>query len=183
MRRLDVFIALAGLGACRLGGPRANPDDYVSFPDAATDVFVSVTPPEGDDGGGSPPEKDAGGGPSDDGGATSGDDGGGFGGSDAAGCSPMVAVCDPVHNTGCNPLQQCDVNPLQAGVPTGQCVFGMDAGGACTASIFSESCLPGSTCVDAGCRLLCFCDTDCPTGQCCSDRSGPPGFTLCRPCP
>jgi hypothetical protein len=100
------------------------------------------------------------------------------------GCSSTAAVCDPVHNTGCNPFQQCDVDPSQASTPTGLCLFGggTDAG-TCLATIFTESCPAKSTCVDGGCRTLCFCNGDCPVGECCSDRSGPPGFTMCGGCP
>jgi hypothetical protein len=179
------LVALGVLGACRFGGPSANPYEYVSFPDAATDApYASsaddASPPPADDS--SPP-------PPDDGGP--GDDAEGGGDSDgppddAAGsgsCSGTVAVCDPIHNTGCNPLQQCDVDPLETSTPTGLCVFGAMEAGVCASSIVSESCPPKSTCVDGGCRQLCFCNADCPVGQCCSDTSGPPGFILCRTCP
>jgi hypothetical protein len=168
-------LSLAGLVACRFGGPSANPDQYVAFADATADrapALMTTTP--GDDGGSTMPVDDAAEAPPD----------AGLDDATEGGCSSTVAVCDPVHNTGCNPLQQCDVNPLQTNMPTGQCVLGgsMDAG-LCIASIFTESCAPGSTCVDGGCRQLCFCNADCAPGQCCSDTSGPPGFTLCRPCP
>jgi hypothetical protein len=53
----------------------------------------------------------------------------------------------------------------------------------CLSTIVTESCPPMFTCVGGSCRQLCFCNGDCPIGQCCSDMSGPPGFTLCRPCP
>ncbi len=175
---------VAGLAtACRLGGPSADPDQYVAFPDAAKDATSASMPPLS--GGGSPPSP-AGDASADD--LEAGDlEAGDF---DAAlddpstPCSSMVTVpvCDPVHNTGCNPLQQCDVDPAQT-KPTGLCLFGGGAdGGACTSSIFTESCAPKSTCVDGGCRPLCFCNADCPLGQCCSDRSGPSGFKLCGPC-
>jgi hypothetical protein len=187
------LVSLAAVGACRFGGPSANPDDSVSFRDAGADgVPISPSPTSGDDAASTPAGDEAampaGDVRSPSGDAPSGDAGGFDSAPDdvaqTGACSSTVAVCDPVHNTGCNPLQQCDVNPLQATVPTGQCVFGggVDAGG-CTASFVNESCAPKSTCVDGGCRQLCFCNADCPPGQCCSDTSGPPGFTLCRPCP
>jgi hypothetical protein len=175
--RYGLAVALA---ACRVGGPSANPDDYVAVLDAAVDSGgTPMTLKSGDD---SVPASDGDAGvalPSDD---AAGDNEGGATPGDAS-CSSTVAVCDPVHNTGCNPFQQCDVNPLQASMPTGQCVLGgtQDAG-ACTVSIFNESCAPGSTCVDGGCRHLCFCNADCPVGECCSDPSGPHGFTLCGAC-
>jgi hypothetical protein len=178
--------SLAGLVACRIGGPTESPDEYVSFPDATADHAVALmTTPTGDDGPSTPP------------GAATGSDApaddleGGGGDFDSAlddlsdgGCSSTVAVCDPVHNTGCNPFQQCDIDPSQASTPTGLCLFGggTDAG-TCLATIFTESCPPNSTCVDGGCRTLCFCNGDCPVGECCSDRSGPPGFTMCGGCP
>jgi hypothetical protein len=176
VKRRYAFL-LVGLWACRIGGTSADPYAYVSFPDAATDGTSSPMGPSGDDGPGVSPGSDA-----------SADDIDGGDGDAAPGdpdglCSVTVAVCDPVHNTGCNPLQQCDVNPSQTTALTGQCIFGGGAdGGACTTSIFTDTCPARSTCLDGGCRQLCFCDTDCPAGQCCSDRSGPLGFTLCGPC-
>lgn len=176
-------LALPALVGCRLGGPTGSPDEYVAFPsDAAIDGTAGGMTVFGDD---------ATGAASDDGTGATGDDGGGDDADDFAsdaGCTSTVAVCNPVHNTGCNPLQQCDVNPTPPtpGMPTGNCVFGSgsDAGaaGACTMSVFTESCAAGSTCVDGGCRQVCFCNADCPTGQCCSDTSGPAGFTLCGAC-
>jgi hypothetical protein len=184
-------ISLFALTACQIGGPYSNPYDYAQVGDASGDVSLATEPAlAGDDaapasGDDAPAALTEDVGPaSDDGGG--GDDGGlGTGPGDGGGaCSPAVAVCDPVHNTGCNALQQCDVNPFQATTPTGQCVLGGGAeGGACTVSIFNESCAPGSTCVSGTCRQLCFCNSDCPAGQCCSDHTGPGGFTLCRPCP
>jgi hypothetical protein len=172
-------VFFAGLSACRIGGPSADPYEYVAFPDAAmNDSSMSAAVPAGDDG--SP--------------ASTGDDAGGdldAGDLEAAPDDPdalcsstvAVAVCDPVHNTGCNPLQQCDVNPSQTNTLTGQCIFGGGAdGGVCTTSIFTDTCPARSTCVDGGCRQLCFCNADCAPGQCCSDRSGPPGFVLCGAC-
>jgi hypothetical protein len=176
-------VLLGGLTACRFGGPSTNPYDYMTYPDAAMDATSTSLPPPsaGDDGPPGSPAGDASGGDLDAGDLDAGDlDDGDL---DTL-CSPavMVAVCDPVHNTGCNPLQQCDVDPSQMTMPTGLCVFGGGTeGGACTMSIFTESCPPKSTCVDGGCRPLCFCNADCP-GQCCSDNSGPPGFTMCGPC-
>lgn len=194
MRLRRGAIVLVGLGACRFGGPSANPYAYVSFPEEG-----GVDASSADDGGGSgAPPSDATTGPpgsdgarSDDGASgddASGEDAGGDASSGAAeggSCAATVAVCNPVHNTGCNPLQQCDVDVSQTTTPTGLCVFngGASDTGPCSSSIVSESCPPQFTCVGSGCRELCFCDADCPAGQCCSDTSGPQGFTLCRPCP
>lgn len=178
-----LLAALAGLAACRFGGPSANPEQAVTFPDAS--IVDAGRGPTGDDVTASP-EPDGTAPPGDDGGPA-GDDGGGLdaGAGDgpvSGNCAATVPVCDPVHNTGCNPFQQCDVDPLQS-APTGLCLFGAMEAGVCTSSIVSESCPPRSTCVDGGCRQLCFCNADCPVGQCCSDHSGPSGFTLCRTCP
>lgn len=138
-------LSLAGLVACRFGGPASNPNEYVASPDATgRDVAVSASTPSGDDASPTPPSRATDALASDDGAASlADDDGGAF----DAGFADVLEA------------------------------------GACTASFFSESCPPKSTCVDGGCRELCFCDADCPAGQCCSDTSGPPGFTLCRPCP
>jgi hypothetical protein len=192
---------LAALTACRLGGgPSGNPLQYVAFPDADVDGSAGGnTPPAGDDGTAPAPGDDAdatpdeAGPPSDDG-ASSDPEGGGPGGDDATSepeggaCSPpMVAVCDPVQNTGCSaPLgQQCDVNPLgSASAPSGQCVFSSGAeAGACLATGVTESCPAKSTCVNGQCQELCFCDGDCPAGHCCSGPSGAPGFKVCGSCP
>jgi hypothetical protein len=194
---------LAGLTACRTGGPSANPEEYVVFPDASTGLDSaaggSTTPPAGDDGETAPPGDDAGDdadatpaevGPLDGLDGASNDSEGGDDGasSDPEGgtCSaPTVAVCDPVHNTGCDAVNQCDVNPLgTASMPTGLCVFPSGADAApCLATSFTESCPAKSTCASGACRLLCFCDGDCPMSQCCSGSSGAPGFNVCGSCP
>ncbi len=181
---------MLALAACRFGGPSADPDAYLASPppdggskavladDGTDDATIAtidapaVAPPVGDDAStdvASPLMH-----------PTTDDDAG-----SAGGCAPTVAVCNPVRNTGCNPLQQCDVDTTQKTTPTGVCVFnsGSEAGGACATSIFSESCPAQSTCVNGACRALCFCDADCPTGSCCTDTSGPAGFTLCEKCP
>jgi hypothetical protein len=191
MKRRYEIAGLAGLVACRFGGPTADPAAYVAFPDAAGNGGVDAAY-VADDGGSPASPVDATTVPSggdanrDDapGGDASADDTPNGETTDAGACSGTVAVCNPVRNTGCNALQQCDVDPSQATTPTGLCVFGSAAeGGPCLSTIFTESCPPQFTCVSGGCRELCFCDADCPAGQCCSDPSGPPGFTLCRPCP
>jgi hypothetical protein len=109
---------------------------------------------------------------------------------DAAGivntCEPAtpIATCDPVRNTGCPPLTQCDVD-TGATTPTGRCVFfqaSLDST-TCSATFLNESCEAQSTCVGNACRKLCYCDSDCPTGQCCNDSFDPQGvFKLCSPC-
>jgi hypothetical protein len=175
-------MSLALVAACRFGGPSAKPEEYVALTDAAAEAGRSPEGIPGDDAGSSLPPAEGSAPPDDTG--MPGDGGVLDDATEEGACSASVAVCDPVHNTGCNPLQQCDISPLQTSVPTGQCVFGGAAdSGLCTVSIVNESCAPRSTCVDGGCRQLCFCNADCPAGQCCSDRSGPAGFSLCRPCP
>ena len=180
------FVALA---ACRFGGPSGNPSEYVTYP---SDAESSDAQDPGSSGGGggsddatvvARPDATGGGVPGGDD-ASFGDEGS-FGDDAAGGCGATIAVCDPVHDTGCNPLQQCDVDTTQKATPTGVCVFnsGVDGSASCTTSIFTESCPPHSTCVNGDCRAVCFCKADCPVGQCCSDTSGPTGFTLCQPCP
>ena len=183
MIRLRGWLLFAALPACQFGGPVGNPSQYVPSPDAADDGSVElpsddatvVEPTEGSpaalvtdssvddtlESGSTPGAVDL----------------------DSGECNQTVAVCDPVHNTGCNPLQQCDVDPSQATTPTGLCVFnGPSEAATCTSSIVSESCAPGMTCVRSACRSLCFCDSDCSAGQCCTDTSGPAGFLLCQSC-
>jgi len=129
------------------------------------------------------------------GGSTGGYIGGvGTGGSDAGmpSCQPATppAICDPVKNTGCLvPFSFCDIDPAQA-VATGRCVFPWtttplpDAGGSCFVDMMTDTCTPTSTCVEGSCRKICYCDTDCPGGQCCTEPA--PGssttFKLCAPC-
>jgi hypothetical protein len=196
--RLPMTIGLAGLVACRLGGPTADPNEYVMFPNDANERASSAssdvtTVPSHDDG-----NTAAGGDTNSDDAPVTGssrDDGSGIGDAstddapdnmttEGGVCSGAAAICDPVRNTGCSALQQCDVYPYQTTPPSGLCVLASPAeGGPCLSTIFTESCPPSFTCVNGDCRELCFCSADCPTGQCCSDTSGPPGFTLCRPCP
>jgi hypothetical protein len=194
MRLRHEALALVALGACRFGGPTGDPGQEVSFPDSADGAVVDASM-AADDGSFVPPSSDATIGPPDrDGALPLGDDArddasGGDASFDDTGeggsCAATVAVCNPVHNTGCDALHQCDVDVSQTKTATGLCVFNGGAAdtGPCTASVFNESCSPTFTCVNSACRELCFCDPDCPAGQCCSDTSGPPGFRLCRPCP
>jgi hypothetical protein len=193
-------LPLLSLAACRFGGPSGDATAYVGYPpDASGDDGAAMAPgaddsvspggdaqPSGADDTGpissddsTPPGDDAGNG--DDGAAPGGDSEGGS-------CSPQVSVCDPVHNTGCIG-QQCDVNPLtSATAPAGTCIFGPGAsdasipdGSLCYASAFTESCPAKTTCFNGACQQLCFCDPDCPSGQCCS-KAGPPGFKVCGSC-
>jgi hypothetical protein len=180
-------LSLVGLLACKLGGPSADPDEYVAFPDATADSAVSINPASDD--GSSGPADDASGDEADDTGDAGplGDGGGGPVSADGS-CGPAIAVCNPIHNSGCNPFQQCDVDPRlsSASAPVGTCLNynGSDAAtGACMVSIFNESCSAGSTCIDGGCEKLCTCATDCASGQCCLANAGPPGFSLCGVCP
>jgi hypothetical protein len=185
-RCLSALVASLAFTACRFGGPSADPNAYVSFPsdaeaevgptdatleaslplDDATTLDAPVDEAAVDDAAldGAAPDAPA---------RTAGD------------CGISSAVCDPVHNTGCPSFQQCDVDPTQATTPTGVCVFnsGPTEGGACSSSVFQESCPPQSTCVSGACRALCACDSDCKVGECCSDTSGPPRFMLCQACP
>jgi hypothetical protein len=188
-------LPLVGLAACRFGGPSADPNTYVAYPPDASGADGGTTAPPGDDGSVQPSGADDTGSMSGDdstsgGDASNGDDAVAPGGdSEGGSCSPMVSVCDPVHNTGCTG-QQCDVNPLSsASAPTGTCILfgtgasdaGIPNGSACFASPFNESCPAKSTCFNGACQELCFCDPDCPTGHCCSN-SGPPGFKVCGSC-
>lgn len=189
MRRLLTLAPIALLVSCRLGGgPSADPDTYVAF-DTGAEAAVNAPAPgmQADDAAVTPPSSDA---------SITPDDDVSLPGEDApqnepgdtstgGGCWARIANCDPVHNTGCNPLQQCDIDTSQMSTPTGICVFnnGTEAGGACSMSFVNESCAPGQTCVSGACKAICFCDANCPMGQCCSDKSGPKGFTLCGTCP
>jgi hypothetical protein len=191
VKRRLVLLFIAALVACRLGGgPSANPDEYVTF-DSGADAALGDEPvSQGDDGTRATTDAtvaEASTAPGDD--ASTSPDGGGDasipeGSVGDGACAATVAVCDPIHNTGCNPLQQCDVDTTQTSTPTGLCLFnsGGDGGGACIMSFVSEACPPHQTCVGSACKALCFCNADCPTGQCCSDTSGPQGFTLCGVC-
>ena len=186
-------VALVGAAGCRFGGPSGDPAQYVTFADASADVST------GDDSsGGASTDVDLGAVPdatvdastdvaaSDDTGTAT--DGTAIGpspeGSTGASCTPTFAVCDPVHNTGCNPLQQCDVDPTQAQAPTGLCLFysGSDAATCVAATAFTGTCAQGSTCVGGACRALCYCDSDCPAGQCCPGTSHAGPFRLCESC-
>jgi hypothetical protein len=191
VKRWLALVPIAVVVSCRFGGPTGDPYAYVASDagddgsledqDASqgADTTVSPTgsdapPGTGDDSPGNPA-------PPDDASNPSTPDGASEGGP----CAATVSVCDPVHNTGCNPLQQCDVDTTQTSTPTGLCLFNSssEGGGACTMTLVSESCAPGHTCVSGACHALCACNADCPAGQCCSDTSGPQGFTLCGMCP
>jgi hypothetical protein len=117
---------------------------------------------------------------------------GGTGGSGAGSCQPATPPmgCDPVNNIGCLvPFSFCDIERSQA-VATGKCVFPWSStpppldGGSCFMDAMSSTCTPTSTCVDGSCREICYCDSDCPGGQCCTEPA--PGssttFKLCTPC-
>ncbi|HLK41535.1 MAG TPA: hypothetical protein VKU41_32525 [Polyangiaceae bacterium] len=179
--------------ACRFGGPSSNPDEYVALLDAAMqDASAFATPVEGDDGGSTPatgasnaPGADESSAPDQGDSGAADDSSAADDATEAGACSSSVAVCDPIHNTGCNAIQQCDVDPAHVDAPTGQCLldFGGIEAAPCAASFLWASCPPHSTCVSGACRQLCFCNADCPAGQCCSDTSGPRGFSLCHACP
>jgi hypothetical protein len=103
----------------------------------------------------------------------------------ACGPAKPVATCDPVRNTGCPPLTQCDIE-TSATTPTGRCVFFQATPGVpCSSSFVNVTCDAQNTCVAGECRKMCYCDSDCPPDNCCSDTSGPGpagAFKLCHPC-
>ncbi|HEX4446456.1 MAG TPA: hypothetical protein VH044_06970 [Polyangiaceae bacterium] len=189
------FVVLGALPAqaCRIGGPSGDPAAYVAFPvDASSQPESGAGDDLGDgDDGGDPSSSGGSEASSDDGTGSVSDDSGSVGddgdlGRDGQSCTPAVApaICDPVHNTGCpNVLQQCDIDPTQTTKATGTCVFGspMDAG-ACLMSAFTESCPVHFACIATACRQPCYCDTDCAAGQCCTDTSSAPGWSLCGSC-
>jgi hypothetical protein len=98
-----------------------------------------------------------------------------------------AAQCNPVTNEGCpaSLQMQCAVSfdaPL-----TGYCIFNSGGpppalGGACLNTVITESCPPKSTCVAEQCRKLCFCDSDCEAGQCCTEPLQSTGFKVCGDC-
>jgi hypothetical protein len=177
-----VLVLVAALAACRFGGSTGDPSAYVpagdggDAPDAATGDDATLAPVDdaGDDEAAAP---DAG---------IDGDDADADRPDASATCaaSGTPAVCDPVRNTGCvNAMQQCDIDTRQT-TPTGICVFPTPSdAGPCSASIFTETCSAHFACVASVCRQPCYCDSDCASGSCCSDTSGPPGWRLCAPCP
>jgi hypothetical protein len=186
--RYSIAIFLCGLTACRFGGPSADPHEYVSYDDGSSVPDASEEASHGEEASAAFNATDS----SSEAAQSSLSDA--TADQDAANdtfpedsiavsnCQPSVPVCDPVHNTGCNPLQQCDVDPTET-TPTGLCVFGSPSDAAvCLATAFTENCGPGSTCVGGACRSLCYCDSDCPAGQCCSGTSSPGGFLLCESC-
>jgi len=111
-------------------------------------------------------------------------------------CQPATppAICDPVKNIGCLvPFSFCDIDQMQA-VASGRCVFPWtsnppplaprDAGSSCYVDATTDTCVATSTCVHGSCRKLCYCDSDCGAGECCTELA--PGsssaFRLCKPC-
>jgi hypothetical protein len=172
--------------ACRFGGPSGDPSAYVPFGDASDDRSMQATAETQVDEAGAidassdaTRERDA---ASDAIGATDGSER--VDGADGATCAPpaSIPVCNPVQNTGCF-LLQCDVDTTQS-VPTGRCVGGGIAaiGATCTVTSGSEACAAQTTCSGSMCRRLCFCDSDCAVGDCCTDVAGTSGFHLCAPC-
>jgi hypothetical protein len=97
--------------------------------------------------------------------------------------APTVSGCNPVTNEGClaELSMQCAIDlatPL-----AGYCIFAApNVTVSCLNTIVTESCAPTSACVDYECRSLCFCDSDCATGQCCSIPIGDLGFRACGDC-
>lgn len=98
---------------------------------------------------------------------------------------PETIGCDPVANTNCDllPLMRCAVD-LLATSPTGFCAFigRIDAGVGCVNTGVTESCLPKQACHGGLCQPLCFCDAECPAGECCSQPIGQTGISVCGGC-
>lgn len=194
------FLLCALLAGCTYGGPSGDPlsgfaaDDRGGQSDVASSPSVpsqsssdepdaKVRSSSGSDAGKSNSGKPGDAGSSGSGSSSGGSASAGNGGS-ADACAPAkaVATCDPVRNTGCPPLTQCDID-TSASEPTGRCVFYSNPdGGECTSSFVNVGCSAQSTCVAGMCRKMCYCDSDCPQGQACSDTSGPGpsgAFKLC----
>ena len=100
---------------------------------------------------------------------------------------PSVGVCDPVKNEGC-PAElrmQCAVD-FTADTLAGYCIFqgppAPDGSPTCLNTVATESCGPTTTCVLGTCRTLCYCDTDCPESECCTETIGELGFKVCGTC-
>jgi hypothetical protein len=105
------------------------------------------------------------------------------------GCLPPFssAVCDPVCNTGCPALFRCDITDMaRTGVCVGTLLSTVPEGMACTRSLATDDCLERLSCIDRICRRLCYRDTDCTTGTCCTVAievdGGPSGYRSCAPC-
>ena len=107
-------------------------------------------------------------------------------------CQPATppAICDPVKNFGCLvPFSFCDIDTAQV-IATGRCVFPWSSTApaptppACFMDVTTDTCMPTSSCVNGTCRKLCYCDSDCQPGDCCTEPA--PGastaFKLCKPC-
>ena len=192
MKAVRCLVAMALLvGACRFGGPSANPEAYVDVSDAAADApdeTQAVEPDDGDtasdvgsidvdSGDGMSTDHDA---PED--GPNSDSDSG-----EAAACMPpaTIPVCNPLTNAGCA-LGQCDVDTSMT-MPTGTCVLAAlvpgDEGATCTQTAGSTPCQRQLTCFGGSCRKVCFCDPDCPASECCAAGDGTTGFKLCGACP
>jgi hypothetical protein len=174
--------------ACRIGGPSASPDAYIEFPTEAGDA--SEQTPAATESGMDDASEAASGpdalsiadAPLD---ATTATDASAGEGGDAACTLPAsIPVCNPLTNTGCI-LSQCDIDTTKS-TPTGVCVlaspFPNDAGSACTQVSGSVSCQPQFTCSGGLCSQVCFCNSDCPAGSCCSGTVAATGFGLCGAC-
>jgi hypothetical protein len=99
--------------------------------------------------------------------------------------SSKSQMCDPLKNTGCVAElgMQCDVD-LVATSLAGVCVFKAaptDPAG-CQNIPPTESCEPGTTCVEGNCQKVCLCDDDCDAGTCCKHPLGSGGWKSCTAC-
>jgi hypothetical protein len=181
--------------ACRIGGPSADPNTIVEFPNDAADAAdardeIPMTVEAGGDDASTdhqtPDDASSGRDATGDGGAA-GDGPTGESGEAAAACTPpaSVPVCNPLTNTGCF-LVQCDVDTTMTS-PTGICVLAAPVlgseGAACTQTAGSTTCQPQLTCFGGTCRKVCFCNADCTGGECCSAGIGTTGFKQCDTCP
>ncbi len=99
-------------------------------------------------------------------------------------CGPAtVPGCDPVRGTNCAPgISQCIADP-GAAEPAGRCVFpGMATAAGCDENGLFTTCPPLFTCKAGACRKYCYCDSDCPPGDTCSESSGQDNTGLFKLC-
>lgn len=196
----EVGLACLLLWSCAFGGSKEDPRVPVgeepgsaagpSDDSVGSEEVSSSDPPEtngdsGKTGSGSRPTMEVGR-PSSGANSEDGKEAGSSEPADSCRPSQVVALCDPVRNTGCPPLTQCDIDTA-ATTATGRCVFFQAAfdPNSCMATFVNTTCAAQSTCVGNRCRKLCYCDGDRPAGECCADTSGPGpagAFKLCRPC-
>jgi hypothetical protein len=177
---------LAGIGACRFGGPPV-PGNPAGNADGGDAVDGGVDAPGGGDPDslGLPAAADT---AEADQGRAAGD--GGLGGAPettpGACVPPFVSqTCDPVCNTGCPTLSRCDVGPAPAqGVCIGIWIGG--EGSLCVRTPTTDPCSPRLSCLGGRCRRLCYVNTDCLDDGCCNVQvpagAEASGYRACGPC-